>query len=456
MNAHDIAPLAAEFRQLWDFARQATAAKQQHEGVIHVLPPSLRHVADIVEESDAYRQFVHAPFWDPTPPSTWRVREALQRAGFYHAVQSGTEPTTVWDSLLQRLKPHAVTLQILVLLDGCRFSIDRFDVAQTLIKRFSIDELKVLGPPDEIVSTYFQTETLDPNWYTRVWFLVKTDQREVRPTSISFRFGYDILRHFWQPLLALALYKTEYFGIPIVLESNAGWRLERLRWSEPMVNIVDDHDGDSIEIPRTDYTVDEKEQPKFAAFLAFFDDAIQGTRNWKIFRLAARRYLRAIQIAGAHPLNGDDHEDALLQYVFALEALLSGGDRDAIGDKLATRAAWLIGTSDTIRYSVYKSVKKLYRRRSAIVHGSSDHSGSTPSHLLDEVRDLIRRMFIGLMALRCSSTSSEECLRLLRTAAVDQRSQAVIANATQPVWSLIDPGMSWPGPTWGPKYLGSE
>ena len=264
------------------------------------------------------------------------------------------------------------------------------------------------------------------------------------------------MRSLYKPSWLSRCTRPNTFGIPIVLESNAGWRLERLRWSEPMVNIVDDHDGDSIEIPRTDYTVDEKEQPKFAAFLAFFDDAIQGTRNWKIFRLAARRYLRAIQIAGAHPLNGDDHEDALLQYVFALEALLSGGDRDAIGDKLATRAAWLIGTSDTIRYSVYKSVKKLYRRRSAIVHGSSDHSGSTPSHLLDEVRDLIRRMFIGLMALRCSSTSSEECLRLLRTAAVDQRSQAVIANATQPVWSLIDPGMSWPGPTWGPKYLGSE
>ena len=456
MNAHDIEPVAAEFRQLCDFARQATAAKQEHQRAIHLLPPSVRRLADIVEESDAYRQFVHAPFWGPRPPATWRIREALQRAGFYHAIQSGTEPTTVWDSLLLRLKPHVVTLQTLVLLDGCRFSTDLFSVAETLIKRFSVDELKVLGPPDEIASTYFQTETLDPNWYTRVWFLVKADKREVKPTSISVRFGYDILHHFWRPLLALALYKTEYFGIPIVLESNAGWRLDHLRWSEPMVDVVDDHDGDLIEAPRTDYTVDEKEQPRFLAFLAFFDNAIQGARHWKAFRLAARRYLRAIQIAGAHPLSGDDYEDALLHYVFALEALLSGGDRNAIGDKLATRAAWLVGPSDTVRDSVYKTVKTLYGRRSAIVHGSSGDSRSTRSLPLDEVRDLIRRILVGLMALRCSSTSPEECLRLLQTAAFDQRSQAAIANATQPVWCLIDTGISRPGPTWGPKYLESE
>ena len=456
MNAHDIEPLAAEFRQLWDFAQQATAPKQQHQGAIQLLPPSLRRAAEIVEESDAYRQFVQAPFWGPKPPGTWRIREALRRAGFYHAIESGTEPKTVWDSLLLRLKPHVVNFQTLVLLDGCRFSIDRFSVAQTLIQRFSIDELKALGPPDEIASVFFQTETLIPSWYTRVWFLVEADQREVKPASISVRFGYDILHHFWQPILALALYKTEYFGIPIVLESNAGWYLEHLRWSEPMVNIVDDHDGDSIEVPRTDYTVDEKEQPRFEAFLAFFDDAIQGARNWKAFRLAARRYLRAIEIAGPYPLSGDDHEDALLQYVFALEALLSGGGSDAIGDKLATRAAWLIGTNDTVRDSVYKTVKNLYGKRSSIVHGSSGDRGSTPPRFLDEVRDLIRRVLVGLMALHCSSTSSEECLRLLRTAAFDQRSQAAIANATKPVWCLIDSGIPWPGPTWGPKYLGSE
>jgi len=34
----------------------------------------------------------------------------------------------------------------------------------------------------------------------------------VHAASTIFRLGYDALRHFWQPLLALALYKTDYFG----------------------------------------------------------------------------------------------------------------------------------------------------------------------------------------------------------------------------------------------------
>ena len=36
MNAHDVEPLAAEFRQLWDFARQATTPEQQHQGAIRL------------------------------------------------------------------------------------------------------------------------------------------------------------------------------------------------------------------------------------------------------------------------------------------------------------------------------------------------------------------------------------------------------------------------------------
>ena len=183
MNVHDVHPLAAEFQQLWDFARQATVPMQQHQGAIHRLPPSLRSVAEIVEESDAYRQFVKAPLWGPKPPGTWRFREALRRAGFYHAIQSGTEPKPVWDSLLLRLKPHVVNFQTLVLLDGCSFSINRFSVAQTWIQRFSIDELKTLGPPDEIASVFFQTEILNSSWYKQVWFLVIGGQREVKPCS---------------------------------------------------------------------------------------------------------------------------------------------------------------------------------------------------------------------------------------------------------------------------------
>ena len=40
---------------------------------------------------------------------------------------------------------------------------------------------------------------------------------------------YDVLAQFFEQILALALYKIDYFGLPIVLESSGGWRLERVQ-----------------------------------------------------------------------------------------------------------------------------------------------------------------------------------------------------------------------------------
>ena len=122
--------------------------------------------------------------------------------------------------------------------------------------------------------------------------------------------------------------------------------------------------------------------------MTFFDDAVQAARGWRLFKLAARRYLRAIRIAGFHPLSRDDHEDALLQYVFALEAIFLMGDSTAIADKLATRAAWLIGTDDRVRNETFTAVKHLYHVRSSMVHGTTSKDGAVRPHELDRVRDL--------------------------------------------------------------------
>ena len=78
------------------------------------------------------------------------------------------------------------------------------------------------------------------------------------------RFGYDILAHFFEPIVALTLYKTDYFGLPIVLESTAGWCLERVQWSQPMVHLVDDGSGNAVEIPYSGYDVQGEEQRRFA------------------------------------------------------------------------------------------------------------------------------------------------------------------------------------------------
>ena len=71
---------------------------------------------------------------------------------------------------------------------------------------------------------------------------------------------------------------------------------------------------------------------------------------------------------------------------------------------------------------------------------------------LDGVRDLLRRTLVGLMAVRRATGSDEECSRLLQSVAFDRSSQSQIADATEPVWSLIDPGAEWRGRVWGPTY----
>ena len=199
-------------------------------------------------------------------------------------------------------------------------------------------------------------------------------------------------------------------------------------------------------------TTEAEEQQRFGEFVTFFDNAIQAARGWRMFKLAARRYLRAIRIAGFHPSSRDDYEDALLQYVFALEAIFLMGDTTAISDKLATRAAWLIGTDDRVRNETFTAVKDLYHARSSVVHGTTSKSRAVRSYELDGVRDLLRRSLVGLLAVRSAAESEDECIRLLKTAAFDCGSQSHIAGATEPVWRLIDSCPEWRRNGWGPKY----
>ena len=440
------------FLALWDHAEQLVSSHRGgDERRLHVLPPSLTTVAELVEDGPTFHAFLDAGLWD-AKPSPWRIREVLRRAGFYQAVHSRRDPQAVWQAVDARLRPSTARVRTFALLDGCRFPLERFRVDGVLVERPSREQLQGLGPPIEVAQVFFPREILDPDWYTQAWFLVKEDDRQVKPSSIPFRFGYDVLAQFFEPILALALYKIDYFALPIVLESNPGWCLERVQWSQPMVKLVDDGSGNAEEIPYSDYDVQAEEQQRFGEFVTFFDNAIQAARGWRMFKVAARRYLRAIRIAGFHPSSRDDYEDALLQYVFALEAIFLMGDTTAISDKLATRAAWLIGTDDRVRNETFTAVKDLYHARSSVVHGTTSKSRAVRSYELDGVRDLLRRSLVGLLAVRSAAESEDECIRLLKTAAFDRGSQSHIAGATEPVWRLIDSCPEWRRNGWGPKY----
>ena len=121
--------------------------------------------------------------------------------------------------------------------------------------------------------------------------------------------------------------------------------------------------------------------------MRFCEGAIDYTQNWRPIRIAARRYLRATFMSVR--FDGDDLEDVLLQYIFGLESLLLAGDREAITDKIAIRAALIVGTDDDERKEISDLVRRAYSSRSEIVHGKERKKDINLTRLRDICRGVI-------------------------------------------------------------------
>ena len=70
----------------------------------------------------------------------------------------------------------------------------------------------------------------------------------------------------------------------------------------------------------------------------------------------------------------DSDEDSILDATIGLEALLSDDDRQEMTHKLAMRAAGLakvVNDSSKLPFEVFSDLKKIYKHRSAVVHGST-------------------------------------------------------------------------------------
>ena len=104
------------FRALWDHNEQLVGSHRGgYEGRLHVLPPSLTRVAELVEDGQTFQAFLEAGFWD-AKPTPWRIREVLRRAGFYQAVHSRDDPKAVWRAVDARLRPSTVRVRTLAML----------------------------------------------------------------------------------------------------------------------------------------------------------------------------------------------------------------------------------------------------------------------------------------------------------------------------------------------------
>lgn len=63
----------------------------------------------------------------------------------------------------------------------------------------------------------------------------------------------------------------------------------------------------------------------------------------------------------------------LLFNIAALESLLlTKNDRDYLGNKLAEKTAFLLGKDFEQRMKIFRDIKKLYSKRSALIHGGKE------------------------------------------------------------------------------------
>jgi hypothetical protein len=96
-------------------------------------------------------------------------------------------------------------------------------------------------------------------------------------------------------------------------------------------------------------------------------------------------------------------EDSVIDYVIALEALLSSnqdGNTDSIRYRISLRATKLLEDNPAKRSEKFNEVKKMYDRRSSIVHGSRRVENYNLINIHDTLCDSIRKY---LMLLKNSS-----------------------------------------------------
>lgn len=245
----------------------------------------------------------------------------------------------------------------------------------------------------------FPNEQLDDEWLSRQWFLIRAVRFKQGGGILHLRPENALLKHHWKPLLTIALAQKGTFAVPIELEIEPGWRLEKMRYAHPLVDIVGTgpEPDDCEERPYDTFVIPP--EGGFLDFVRLCNMAIarvnQGSASW--LRTAASRFLRAtFSSFPFEPFPEDEaHEHALLQYIFALEALTKlPGDRDALTHKTATRAALLAGIDDERRMEIHTLIKSACDERGAVVHSGSSKERTA----LHELREVVRRVFVVLLA----------------------------------------------------------
>ncbi len=125
------------------------------------------------------------------------------------------------------------------------------------------------------------------------------------------------------------------------------------------------------------YSIKEDE---VAPLIAFTNEMENAPREF--VEVALRRFHQSF--------DRDLPEDQAIDLCVALECLFSE-DREAIGYKIALRAAYLLETDPEKRKALFTFLRQAYRERSNVVHGTGSRpSWRTKENNADKLADIVR------------------------------------------------------------------
>ncbi|WP_157878081.1 HEPN domain-containing protein [Streptomyces torulosus] len=201
--------------------------------------------------------------------------------------------------------------------------------------------------------------------------------------------------HHWRPLFILLLWRSDvacHMDAWFVVER--GRRIDRRSGAVPWtMDIFVNEQGEEVEVERRQrglYEVSQEEMPRFLTFCNAVDSLIDIVLadTTKAGKKRARRLERAAKhlVRASHRTHIDgsiweeEADEITLQYVIAMEALLTGNGNSGVAQKIKQRAAMLWMTDET-RERVLDMVSTSYDSRSKYAHG--DDTREDVQHLHD-------------------------------------------------------------------------
>jgi hypothetical protein len=384
---------------------------------------------------------------------------ALKRSGYYHSLASRREGFEEFVPIIdQRISADTTAVVKLYPLKDCEFSCDRFEVAGFRVVRLTAAELEALGPSGPVCKDFFPGEQIDPNDYSKTWFIRTEAGIPTRLHILSDEGIYEeqkaspiIDQGLIDVVLLLSLYNRGYFSMNRIFLCEPGWRITE--WPLPLSGPVEQ---------RQQHLVSAGKQLAFEEYLTIGTNGLKNARasgnqrNQGAIRTAVRRYLQATFTLGdvfsdwnamgfvaqhdtvyrlAESERIDMLEDALLRYVFALEALCVGDGKEAITEKVALSAALLVGREDGERAEIRTFIKKeAYKRRSELAHGKAVAADDL-SKPLPTLRAICQRALLVVLSIYAEDPTFD--LTKLQDLPVSSKQRDQVERVRNRIFSLI-------------------